>query len=232
MRRLVLAAAAAVSLAVAAGSAGAQQADGPAAYESLVLSLSWSPTWCASRSGQSDEEQCGAKKYGFVVHGLWPQYARGVKHPKCLTATEVPAKVADQAAAVMPSHKLIEHEWEKHGACVDKDPAAYFAKAKAAYDRIKLPTAFRSSDQARTMTADQIRKAFVDANSGLPADAVAVACHMPRKTPGQTTTAPPPATADLNDVRFCLDRDLKFRSCPGAVRDRCPDGVVVPAAKK
>lgn len=230
MRRLVLAAAAAVSLAVAAAPAGAQQAEAPA-YESLVLSLSWSPTWCASRPGQSDQEQCGARKYGFVIHGLWQQYPRGVKHPrKCLTATEVPAKVADQMLAMMPSHKLIEQEWERHGACVDKDPAAYFAKVKAAYDRIKIPAAFRSPDQARTSSAELIRKAFVEANPGLPADAVAVACHMPRKRAGDET--PPPATADLNDVRICLDKDLKVHACPGTVRDRCPDGVTLPAVKK
>ncbi len=231
MRRMVLAAVAAVSLAVAAGAAAAQESAGPAPYESLVLSLSWSPTWCASRAGQSDEDQCGTKAYGFVVHGLWPQFARGVPHPrKCLTATEVPAKVADQAMAMMPSHKLIEHEWERHGACVDKDPAAYYAKARTAWDRIKIPAAFRSPDQARTTSVEQIRKAFVDANPGLPADAVAVACHMPRKHAGDT--AAPPKAADLNDIRFCLDKDLKYRTCPGTVRDRCPDDVVMPAAAK
>lgn len=235
MRKLVLAAAAALALAVVANPAGAQQADQPAEYELLVLSLTWSPTWCASRLGKSDEEQCGDKKYGFVVHGLWPQYARGVKHRRrCLTATEVPAKVADQAAAMMPSHKLIEMEWERHGACVDSDPAAYFAKTRTAYERIKIPAAFRSPDQVHTTTVAQIRKAFVEANPGLPADAVAVACHMPRKHPGQDSgaDAEAPKSADINDVRFCLDKDLKYRTCPGTVRDRCPDGVVMPAAPK
>ena len=232
MRGLVCIAAAAL---LAATAASAQEAEAPAAYESLVLSLSWSPTWCATRPGHADHEQCGDKKYAFVVHGLWPQYERGVKHRrKCLTATEVPAKVADQMLPVMPSHKLIEHEWETHGACVEKDPATYYAKAKTAYERIKIPAAFRSAEQPRSMTADQIRKAFVDANPGLPEDAVAVACHTsrPRRGGEPAAESSPPAAAPLNDVRFCLDKALKFQECPGTVRDRCPDTVLVPAAAK
>ncbi len=232
MRRLVCIAAAA--LLVGSAAARAQEADMPAAYDSLVLSLSWSPTWCSTRPGRADHEQCGDKKYAFVVHGLWPQYPRGVKHRrKCLTATEVPAKVADRMMPMMPSHKLIEHEWEMHGACVEKDPATYYAKAKTAYDRIKIPTAFRSAEQPRTMTADQIRKAFVEANPGLPEDAVAVTCHMSRPRHGQNAAdAAPPTSAPLNDIRFCLDKSLKFQDCPSTVRDRCPDTVLLPAAAK
>ena len=56
----------------------------PTPCESLVLSLSWSPSWCATKAGQRDEDQCGSgKKFGFIVHGLWPQYARGEKPDQC-----------------------------------------------------------------------------------------------------------------------------------------------------
>lgn len=227
MRKPIATAALAAFLTAAAQPALAQQAE----YESLLFSLSWSPSYCASKTGQHDQEQCGAKRYAFVVHGLWPQYARGVQHSrKCLTATEVPAKVADGMLPVMPSHKLIEHEWEKHGACVDKDPAGYFAKAKAAYDRLKIPATFTAADRERSMSPDQIRRAFVDANPGLPANAVAVVCHTHRGRPG--TEPPPPATtAPLTNVTFCLDKGLKWQACPSNVRDRCPDAVTLPPAK-
>jgi len=47
----------------------------PAAHEAgrfdyYVLSLSWSPAYCTSHP--EDQAQCGAKPFGFVLHGLWP----------------------------------------------------------------------------------------------------------------------------------------------------------------
>lgn len=43
-------------------------------FDYYVLSLSWSPTFCLTHQNDS---QCSGKGYGFVLHGLWPQYARG-----------------------------------------------------------------------------------------------------------------------------------------------------------
>ena len=39
------------------------------------MALSWSPEHCAIKP--ADREQC-ARKLGFVLHGLWPQYQRGL----------------------------------------------------------------------------------------------------------------------------------------------------------
>jgi ribonuclease T2 len=220
MRKLVLAFAALMSFTAAASAA--EPAKG-VDYDHLVLSLSWSPTFCATKSGQKDKDQCGAKKFGFVVHGLWAQFARGQKRD-CPDATgEVPAKTVEQTLPVMPSRKLIGHEWEKHGTCFGPDPAAYFAKTKAAFDKVKIPSAFKSPDKPREMTADEIRKAFVDANSGMPVDGLAVSCKKPRGKDG--------AQAELGEVRICLDKDLKFRACARTVRDRCEGKAKLAAAK-
>jgi len=220
MRKLALAIAAVISMTTAASAAE------PVAYDHLVLSLSWSPTWCATKAGQKDEEQCGAKKFGFVVHGLWPQFGKGQSHD-CPDATgEVPAKAAEQILPVMPSHKLIGHEWERHGVCFGNDPIAYFAKARAAADKVKIPASLRGADKAREMTADDIRKAFVEANAGLPPDGLAISCRKPK---GKDAAAV--QQFDLNDVRICLDKDLKFRPCAKTIRDRCPGKARLAAAK-
>ncbi len=196
----------------------------PTPYESLVLSLSWSPSWCATKAGQRDEDQCGSgKKFGFIVHGLWPQYARGEKPDQCPDAKPVPPHAMDSVAPVMPSHHLAEHEWQRHGACVGSDPASYFAKTKAAADRVKIPPQIKP-DQPRSLTADQIRKAFLDANPGLAPEDIAVTC---RKGRGDDAKKPP----QLNDVRICLDNDLKFHPCPSAVHDRCEGAAQLPAVK-
>ena len=105
-----------VALMVVSALPAAAQQQKPTEYEAFVLALSWSPTWCASKAGKSDHDQCApGQRHGFVLNGLLPRYARGTPHPrKCLTANEVPAKVADQIASIMPSKKLIERDWEKH----------------------------------------------------------------------------------------------------------------------
>ncbi|WP_446699423.1 ribonuclease T2 family protein [Agrobacterium cavarae] len=47
-------------------------------FDFYVLSLSWSPAFCASDAGRNSRQQCGAdRKFGFVVHGLWPQNDQG-----------------------------------------------------------------------------------------------------------------------------------------------------------
>ena len=48
-------------------------------FDYYLLALSWSPSYCAddARKGR-DRLQCFSERaYGFVIHGLWPQYERG-----------------------------------------------------------------------------------------------------------------------------------------------------------
>lgn len=59
----------------------------PGQFDFYVLSLSWSPSFCAgateraaergSGGGAATAQQCGPRPYSFVVHGLWPQYEKG-----------------------------------------------------------------------------------------------------------------------------------------------------------
>jgi ribonuclease T2 len=202
-----------VSLLAGAGGAAAQQAQ--KAPDSWVLALSWSPSWCNGRGGETDAEQCGkGKRLAFVVHGLWPQYKRG-ERPDCSAAGGVPRDVADRAAAIMPSHQLIDHEWTKHGSCTGLSAAEYFGKTRQASDRVKIPAAFKSADKAQSIPVTQIEKAFADVNPGLTAGAIAVGCRGDR----------------LNEVRVCLDKDMKFIECRRSIRDTCSGDARFEAAK-
>ena len=52
----------------------------PGQFDFYVLSLSWSPSFCAGaaeRGVGTGNVQCGPRPYSFVVHGLWPQYDNG-----------------------------------------------------------------------------------------------------------------------------------------------------------
>ena len=54
------------------GNARAQSVAG--VFDYYLLALSWSPTFCLTHQ---KDAQCSGKGYGFVLHGLWPQYTRG-----------------------------------------------------------------------------------------------------------------------------------------------------------
>ena len=69
----------ALLLAVASVAAQDRRQNQPGQFDFYVLSLSWSPSFCesAGERGTPPQQQCAARPYSFVVHGLWPQYEKG-----------------------------------------------------------------------------------------------------------------------------------------------------------
>lgn len=201
---------------LATAPATAQQAAPPGSFDYYVLALSWSPSYCASKSGRDDAEQCAAARpYGFVVHGLWPQHARGGYPAHCATPSPVPAPVMESMLPIMPSRKLVEHEWKKHGTCAGGRPEDYFATTRAAFERVRIPVFLDRPARPVTLATDEVERLFVTANPGLTPDAVTLTCR------GRVAA----------EVRVCLDKDMNFRACGKDVRDRCGDKVVFPAAR-
>lgn len=190
-----------------ATSAAAQNPAPPGKFDSYVLSLSWSPTYCATRAGRGDDEQCGpTRPYGFVVHGLWPQYATGGYPAECVASPPpVPDAVVAAMLPIMPSQKLIRHEWSRHGTCQGANPAEYFAKTREAFAAVHIPKIFVAPQGPVIMTPAQVEAAFMAVNTGLTADGVAVVCRGHHGA----------------EIRLCLDKDLRFTACARDVRDRC-----------
>src|SRR5690606_41548 len=97
-------------------------------FDFYVLSLSWSPTWCASNDRDGSTSQChGRRPYGFIVHGLWPQNERG--WPEYCPSREperVPQALAETMRDIIPSAGLAGHEWRKHGSCSGLSQRSYF----------------------------------------------------------------------------------------------------------
>jgi len=85
-----------------------------------TLALSWSPEYCRFRQQSSEDRfQCGdpTSRFGFVLHGLWPD-GRGDLWPQyCRKGGAVPEPVLRETLCVMPSVELQQHEWAKHGVC-------------------------------------------------------------------------------------------------------------------
>lgn len=127
-----------------------KNATAPVDYYMLVLS--WSPSFCdeqAEKFGnnlpRSAQSQCGIKKqFGWVVHGLWPQNARAktiADHPRFCQGDlpPLPQSLFNQYLSMSPGEKLLQGEWEKHGACAFSDAKSYFDKMQNLYKNLNLP---------------------------------------------------------------------------------------------
>ncbi|HXP65277.1 MAG TPA: hypothetical protein VN815_07370, partial [Steroidobacteraceae bacterium] len=77
--RLLKLAALLLGIALAAASASARHRKSsdaePGVFDYYLLSLSWSPAYCLSDPGAA--ECNGPRRFGFIVHGLWPQNEAG-----------------------------------------------------------------------------------------------------------------------------------------------------------
>jgi len=98
-------------------------------FDFYVLSLSWSPSFCAAAAeregGHAPTPQCGARPYSFVVHGLWPQYDRGFPEYCQVPAPRLDRGIVSSMLDLMPAPRLIFHEWDRHGTCSGLSPRAY-----------------------------------------------------------------------------------------------------------
>lgn len=168
-------------------------------FDFYVLALSWSPTYCQdARTRARDTVQCaGPRPFAFVVHGLWPQFERGFPRA-CRTTQSRPTDTAVSAMLdIMPSPRLVAHQWENHGSCSGLNARDYLAVTRAARDAIVVPPQFTSSGQWQRVSAGEVEAAFIAANQGLQQDGIAVSRR------GNL----------LSEVRICLSLDLKPRAC-------------------
>jgi ribonuclease T2 len=192
----------------------------PGQFDFYVLSLSWSPSFCADaaerHSGQSSGPQCGARPYSFVVHGLWPQYDKGFPEFCQVPSPRMYRGIVSSMLDLMPAPHLIYNEWDKHGTCSGLSPNDYFATIRKARAAITIPPDYTALQQPLMVTPGAVQDAFIKANSGLTPAAIAVDCDKKR----------------LTEIRICLSKDLKFHDCPEVTKRACRrDQVVMPPVR-
>ena len=75
---------------------------------------------------------------------------------------------------MMPNTRLIARQWAKHGSCMTPaSPSTYFAITRVLWDSYRIPEYDRISRED-ALTAGRIRRAFAEANPGIPASAIGV----------------------------------------------------------
>jgi ribonuclease T2 len=192
----------------------------PGQFDFYVLSLSWSPSFCAAAHERAPERspspECGPRPYSFVVHGLWPQYEKGFPEFCQVPAPRLNRNIVSSMLDLMPAPRLIFNEWDRHGTCSGLTPYAYFETARKARAVVKIPAEYIDLEAPLTVAPDEIEAAFVRSNPGLAPNGIAVTCDNKR----------------LREVRICLSKDLHFRDCGEIDRRACRrEQVVMPPVR-
>ena len=99
---------------------------------------------------------------------------------------------------IMPSARLVQHQWDNHGACSGLSSQDYLTLVRAAAARVRIPDTYMSAPDWRRVTAGDVEAAFVAANAGLDDTGIAIAQRG----------------KNLSEVRICLTLDLAPRACP------------------
>ena len=173
-------------------------------FDYYLLSMSWAPTYCLTHA--DDGAECSNKGYGFVLHGLWPQYDGGGYPENCESQFELTAEAAAKGRTVYPSERLMSHEWQTHGTCSGVGALEYFSAADRATAAIRIPESFNAPREDQSLTASQIIELFHRANPQMPEGSMAVACSR----------------ATMSEIRVCLNKDLVVRACGRGIRNSCP----------
>src|SRR5947209_2737856 len=130
-------------------------------FDYYLLTLSWSPEYC---HGNASSPQCApGKHFGFVVHGLWPEYKSGGGPENCSTQTgpSNPSSYLD----MMPDLGLISHEWKTHGTCSGLDADTYFGKIRQAFQTVQIPADLVAPSATKTLSALAIKQDFQRTNA-------------------------------------------------------------------
>lgn len=184
-------------------------------FDFYVLALSWSPAYCRIEGADANRQQCAeGRDFGFVVHGLWPQFEAG--YPEFCPARDpdrVPSDLGRTYSDIVPSMGLIGHQWRKHGSCSGLSQKDYFRVLRAARERVTVPSDFTLGNLPVEIGAREAEAAFIATNPGLAGDGIAIACGR----------------GMLREVRICMTPSLEFRACGEVDRGGCRiDNLEVP----
>lgn len=166
-------------------------------YYNLVLS--WSPTYCAAEGKDRREQQCaGERPYAFVLHGLWPQYKKGwPEHCPTKKSNWVPKELINSMLDIMPSRKLIIHEYKKHGTCSGLSPENYYKASRILYKSVVIPPRYRAPEKPLLVSPKEIEDDFLIANPKLKPEMISIVCDK----------------RSLREVRICFTRKGHLTAC-------------------
>jgi ribonuclease T2 len=163
-----------------------------------TLAASWSPEYCR-RPGAGASMQCSGTngRFGFVLHGLWPEARSGAPPQWCTLTPRPTPELIRRNLCMTPVPQLLAHEWAKHGSCMARTPEAYYRASAALWRSLRWPDADRLSRRERPTVGD-LRREFVLQNPHWRTEQVGVLVSD---------------TGWLRELRLCYDRHFLPARC-------------------
>lgn len=137
-------------------------------------------------------------RFGFVLHGLWPESRRGAAPQWCRLTPRPTPELIRRNLCMTPVPWLLEHEWAKHGSCMVKTPEAYFRVSGILWRSLRWPDADRLS-RRDGLTVGDLRRTFVLANRDWKPEQVGVVLSR---------------NGWLRELRLCYSRRFMPTACP------------------
>lgn len=165
-----------------------------------TLALSWSPEFCRGREGSAaHRRQCGGRagRFGLVLHGLWPEAAGGSWPQWCAERVSPAPDVIRPHLCMMPSERMMAHEWAKHGSCMVRTPKTYFKVAAILWRSLRLPDLDLLS-RRKGLDAGLVRQSFVAANPAWKPEQVGLSLS---------------GNGWLEEIRLCYGKDFMPARC-------------------
>ena len=164
-----------------------------------TLAITWAPQFCHDNARDASARfECGSgNRFGFTLHGLWPDGKTREWPQYCRPTRLLSKRVLSQHMCATPNLQLIQHEWAKHGTCTRDSPSEFFERSRTLYARLRYPDMDALS--RRTLTAGDFAKAMATANPGLDADMMRITANE---------------NGWLEEVWFCLDLAYRYHRCP------------------
>ncbi|MGJ3648898.1 ribonuclease T2 family protein [Sphingomonas sp. GlSt437] len=177
-----------------------------------TLAITWAPEYCqrAKTDPLASFECTSGNRFGFALHGLWPD-GEGPEWPQYCKATALlPPAIIKSTLCSTPSAQLIQHEWAKHGTCTGLTPNEYFTQSTRLYARLRYPN-MSALSRKPGVTAGDVAKAIAGANPGISADMMRVTANK---------------KGWLDEIWLCLDKALGYRACPAHQGGLAPDSPI------
>lgn len=178
--------------------------DGPARRAPIArytLAVSWAPEFCRNNRDPASIE-CGGRngRFGFILHGLWPESANGPAPQWCSVTPRPSPQLIRRHLCMSPEPTMLEHEWAKHGSCMARTPQDYYSTAASLWRPLRWPDGDRLS-RKKGLTVGDLRREIALANPQWPAGRVGVVLSR---------------NGWLRELRLCYSRQMKPIACPRA----------------